>query len=263
LPNAGKSTFLSVVSNARPEVADYAFTTLTPNLGVVNIDNSGFLVADIPGLIEGAAEGKGLGTDFLRHVERTSVILHLIDVLSNDIARDYRTIRGELEKYSKYLAKKPEIIALTKIDTVDDELVAMQEAELKKVAGKSPLFAISSSAGKGIKPLLRRLVKEVAAVKAEHVEPEHDTAETLPTITLSQKQLDDSWTVEKHGGVFVVRGEKIEKFARKTDLDNWQGLERLRDIMKKLGISHELERQGAEPESIIEIAGRRLSFYEQ
>lgn len=263
LPNAGKSTFLSVVSNARPEIADYAFTTLTPNLGVVNIDEGGFLVADIPGLIEGAAEGKGLGVDFLRHVERTSVVLHLIDVLSNDIAGDYRTIRRELEKYSQDLAKKPEIIALTKIDAVDDELLAMQEKELKK-ATKNPLvFAISATAGRGIKPLLRELLGAVNHAKAQVTTQEPAPEEALPTISLNQQQINEAWKVQKKPGIFVVSGEKIEKFARKTDFDNWQGLERLRDIMKKLGIAHELERQGAEPDSMIEIAGKQLSFFEQ
>ncbi|MCL1929723.1 GTPase ObgE [Candidatus Saccharibacteria bacterium] len=266
LPNAGKSTFLSVVSNARPLIADYAFTTLTPNLGVVNVDEGGFLVADIPGLIEGAAEGRGLGIDFLRHVERTSIVLHLIDVLSDDIAKDYKVIREEIKKYSKDLAAKPEIIALTKTDAVDDELMAMQESELKKVAKKTPIFAISSSAGKGLKPLLRKLLSEVELAK-ERVDKKDSSAdvddEALPTITLNQKQLGESWTVGKRKNKFIVSGEKIEKFARKTDFDNWQGVERLRDIMKKLGISHELERQGAAPESTIEIANKQFFFYEQ
>jgi GTP-binding protein len=270
LPNAGKSTFLSVVSNARPEIADYAFTTLTPNLGVVNIDEQGFLVADIPGLIEGAAEGKGLGTAFLRHVERTSVILHLIDVLSDDIAKSYLTIRQELEKYSVDLAKKPEIIALTKTDAVDAELIEMQIADLKKVikTKSKTIFTISSAAGQGIKPLLRALSAAVNRAKTPTAAAKKSTAaktktNPIPTITLNQSQLNQAWQVTKHKKTFRVTGDKIEKFARKTDFDNWQGLERLRDIMKKLGITRELERQGAAPDSRIEIAGRKFPFYEQ
>ena len=143
-PNAGKSTFLSVVSNARPEIADYAFTTLTPNLGVADIDDSSLLIADIPGLIEGASEGKGLGDAFLRHVERTAVLLHLIDAYSNDIAGDYKTIRNELEQYSEELISRPEIIALTKSEGLDDDIVAMQKDELQKAAPESQIFAISS-----------------------------------------------------------------------------------------------------------------------
>src|SRR5690606_38370008 len=115
-PNAGKSTFLSVVSNARPEIANYAFTTLTPNLGVADIDDGSLLIADIPGLIEGASEGKGLGDAFLRHVERTAVLLHLIDAYSNDVAEAYRTIRAELANYSTELTQRPEVIALTKTE---------------------------------------------------------------------------------------------------------------------------------------------------
>src|SRR5665648_104432 len=125
-PNAGKSTFLSVISNAKPEIADYAFTTLTPNLGVADFDSSSLLVADIPGLIEGASEGKGLGDAFLRHVERTSVLLHLIDVYSDNIAAAYKTIRKELEQYSPKLIERPEVIALTKCDGVDDDIIGMQ-----------------------------------------------------------------------------------------------------------------------------------------
>src|ERR1700757_5284771 len=136
LPNAGKSTFLSVVTNARPEIANYAFTTLTPNLGVATVDETDLLIADIPGLIEGAAEGKGLGDQFLRHVERTAVLLHLIDAYSNDVAADYQTIRDELKKYSDDLASRPEVIALTKTEGLDADIIAMQTDELQKVAGK-------------------------------------------------------------------------------------------------------------------------------
>ena len=128
LPNAGKSTFLSVVSNARPEIADYPFTTLTPQLGVATIDEKDILIADIPGLIEGASEGKGLGHDFLRHVDRTAVLLHLIDVYNNDAGEAYRVIRGELDKYSD-LRDRPEIVALTKCEGVDQDIINMQMAQ--------------------------------------------------------------------------------------------------------------------------------------
>ncbi|HEU0266527.1 MAG TPA: GTPase ObgE, partial [Candidatus Saccharimonadaceae bacterium] len=125
-PNAGKSTFLSVVSNARPEIADYAFTTLTPNLGVADIDDGSILIADIPGLIEGASAGKGLGDAFLRHVERTAVLFHLIDVYSNDITKAYQTIRLELASYSPRLLERPEVIALTKCEGLDSDIIQMQ-----------------------------------------------------------------------------------------------------------------------------------------
>ena len=146
-PNAGKSTFLSVVTNARPEIADYAFTTLSPNLGVADIDDGSLLIADIPGLIEGASEGKGLGDAFLRHVERTAVLLHLIDAYSDDVAASYRTIRNELAKYSSELAERPEVVALTKAEGLDDEIIAMQREALQSVVSSdTPIFVISAAA---------------------------------------------------------------------------------------------------------------------
>jgi GTP-binding protein len=267
-PNAGKSTFLSVVSNARPEIADYAFTTLTPNLGVADIDDGSLLIADIPGLIEGASEGKGLGDAFLRHVDRTAVLLHLIDVYSNDIAADYKTIRHELEQYNPDLLERPEVIALTKIDGLDDDIIQMQIDALKKVASESQIFSISSTAHQGLKEVLRALRADVIAVRAKDSEllDDEDDGE-IEHITLSAKELSDSWTIAiekaEDKKVYVVSGDKIEKFARRTDFSNFEGLNRLRDIMKKLGIGHELRRQGAEGDSIIRIGDTEFTFVEQ
>ena len=154
LPNAGKSTFLSVVSNAKPEIADYPFTTITPNLGVATIDEKDILIADIPGLIEGASEGKGLGHDFLRHVDRTAVLLHLVDVYNNDAGEAYKTIRTELEKYSD-LKDRPEVVALTKCEGVDKEIIDMQTASILAVNPKARVFTISSAAHTGLTELLR------------------------------------------------------------------------------------------------------------
>jgi GTP-binding protein len=265
-PNAGKSTFLSVVSNARPEIADYAFTTLTPNLGVADIDDGSLLIADIPGLIEGASEGKGLGDAFLRHVERTAVLLHLIDAYSNDITGAYRTIRAELANYSSELIDRPEVIALTKSEGLDDDIIAMQMDELQKAAGKdAEVYAISSSAHKGLTEVLRALKAKVYAVRALEAEYEMEDDSDLPTIRLTDNQIAESWTVEKNTETehFVVTGDKIEKFARRTNFDNFEGVNRLRDIMKKLGITHELSRAGATGESVIEIAGKEFNLLEQ
>lgn len=262
-PNAGKSTFLSVVSNATPEIADYAFTTLTPNLGVADIDETSLLIADIPGLIEGASVGKGLGDAFLRHVERTSVLLHLIDVYTNDVAAAYKTIRLELASYSPELLGRPEVVALTKTDGVDDDIVAMQMDELKKVAGNSPVYAISSSAHKGIKELLRELRDQVVRRAKEEAEKIVEENDHLPVIRLSDDKAALSWQVKKEGDIYRVTGHKIEKFARRTNFEQFEGLNRLRDIMKKMGISHELRRQGAEGSSIIQIGDQQFSFIEQ
>lgn len=268
-PNAGKSTFLSVVSNARPEIADYAFTTLTPNLGVADIDDGSLLIADIPGLIEGASEGKGLGDAFLRHVERTAVLLHLIDVYTDDIAGAYLTIRKELASYNIKLSDHPEVIALTKIDGLDDDIIQMQIDAVKAVATEnSEIFALSSTAHKNLKEVLRALRSKVIAERLVTSEIEEDA---LPgeyeSITLGKTEISDSWSIEKvtfEGETyFEVTGDKIEKFARRTDYTSFEGVNRLRDIMKKLGISHELRRKGVEPDSMIHIGQSEFPFIEQ
>jgi len=265
-PNAGKSTFLSVVSNARPEIADYAFTTLTPNLGVADIDDGSLLIADIPGLIEGASEGKGLGVAFLRHVERTAVLLHLIDAYTDDIAGAYKTIRAELANYNVDLTDRPEIITLTKIDGLDDDIVQMQIDAVKAVAGKTPVFAISSTAHKGLTEVLRALRQKVIEAREVDIDVEDETDE-IETISLGKEKIAESWAVDRieddNGIYFVVTGEKIERFARRTKFDNYEGINRLRDIMKKLGIAHELRRRGAEGDSIIQISDNKFTFLEQ
>ena len=157
LPNAGKSTFLSVVSNARPKIADYPFTTLHPNLGVVRLDDVEFVIADIPGLIEGAHEGQGLGTRFLGHVERTRALLHLIDITQDDPAAAYHTIRNELKQYGAGLMKRAEIVALTKSDALGDDLAADVAEDFKRETGITPLL-LSSVAQKGVKKVLAALL---------------------------------------------------------------------------------------------------------
>lgn len=261
-PNAGKSTFLSVVSNARPEIADYAFTTLTPNLGVAAVDDGQLLIADIPGLIEGASEGKGLGDAFLRHVERTAVLLHLVDAYSEDVAASYTAIRRELEKYSAELATRPEVVALTKCEGLDDELIAMQKEALQKVAAKgSEVVAISAAAHVGIIDVLRKLRKKVDEVRAQQPDAAAEEGEASATITLSSEELSKHWeaTYDEESQTYHVHGEKIEKFARRTNYDNFESLNRLRDIMHRMGISHELSRMGASGDSTVQI-GASPSF---
>lgn len=264
-PNAGKSTFLSVVSNARPEIADYAFTTLTPHLGVADIDDGSILIADIPGLIEGASEGKGLGDDFLRHVERTAVLLHMIDAYENDVVQAYNTIHGELEKYSPELATRPKVIALTKIDGLDADIIAMQVEALKTALPEAAILAFSSQSGAGVKEVLRAL--RAIVQEAREVEQQAEAKDNRPVISLNDETKQLAWSVTKHehedGEYFVVRGTKIEKFARRTNFDNYESLNRLRDIMKKMGISHELHRQGVQGDSIIQVGLSEFTFTEQ
>ncbi len=165
LPNAGKSTFLSVVTAAKPKIADYPFTTLHPQLGVVRVDEREFVLADLPGLIEGAHEGVGLGDRFLGHTERCRVLLHLVDGTSDDAGRDYKTVRGELEAYGQGLTDKPEIVALTKADAMMPEAIKTQTAKLKKACKKTPLV-LSSASGQGVQEVLRALVKVIGPARA-------------------------------------------------------------------------------------------------
>lgn len=263
-PNAGKSTFLSVVSNAKPEIANYEFTTLTPNLGVADIDDGSILIADIPGLIEGASEGRGLGDQFLRHVERTAVLLHMIDAYSDDPAAKYQTIRKELANYSAELADRPEIVALTKCEGLDDEIIAMQATAIQQVAPDAQVVTISSQTHAGVTDLLRMLRQEVESYRTAEAEAtlEEDDDAGLPTISLSESQLEDAWRVEKEGDVYVVYGAKIEKFARRTNFDQYESVNRLRDIMRKLGIYHNLVRKGAQSDSIVRIGEVELTLLE-
>ena len=173
LPNAGKSTFLAAVSAAKPKIADYPFTTLHPNLGVVRAGGTDFVLADIPGLIEGAHEGAGLGTRFLGHVERCRVLLHLIDGTEADVAAAYRTVRRELKAYGHALESKKEIVALTKIDALDPETREAQAAALQKVARKKPLL-LSAVSGEGVQEALYALTREIgrAEKKEDAANPE-------------------------------------------------------------------------------------------
>ncbi len=262
-PNAGKSTFLSVVSNARPEIANYAFTTLTPNLGVADIDGRSLLIADIPGIIEGASRGKGLGLEFLRHIERTSVILHMIDVATEDVVESYRVIRRELAQHSAALVTKPEVIALTKIDTVSESTVKQQLEHLRRVA-KSPIYPISAPAHLGILELLRRLAEMVEQQKAKQAPIDKADVSSRVEIKLDSRQLATSWWVSRRDdGSYLVTGEKIERFAERTDFASEFSINRLRDILAKLNIVAELVKQGATGESVIEIAGHRFPLQEQ
>jgi len=249
LPNAGKSTLISVISNAQPEIANYPFTTLIPHLGVVDIDKeTSLLFADIPGLIEGASEGKGLGDEFLRHIERTNVILHLIDAYTDDLKQAYETIQSELKNYRVDLTKKPQIVVLTKIEGLDDEIVKDRIKELKKVVKKQPVMAISALNKQGLKELLFAVKKLVAEVRPTEAEKESE----VPVYKL--KETEDAWTITENNEGFTVRGRKIEKFAARTDFNDEHGISRIRDIMKKMGIMRELNRRGIKAGQYVHIS---------
>lgn len=249
LPNAGKSTMLANLSNAKPAIADYPFTTLTPHLGVVDFQGNSFLLADIPGLIAGASEGRGLGDQFLRHVERTSILLHLIDVYNDDLIGAYKTIQDELRAYKPELVKRPQIVVLTKIEGLDDDLIKERMSELKKVIpARTKVFAVSSLSRAGISDLLEELMK---VVKKRQEKIEKDKEKELPVFRLPNA--DDVWSVKKIKGGYIVEGKKIEEFAGRTEFNNNQAVARLRDIMSKTGITHELIRKGIKSGDIIKI----------
>jgi GTP-binding protein len=255
LPNAGKSTLLSVISNAKPEIADYPFTTLQPNLGVVDIDSKhSLLFADIPGLIEGASQGKGLGDEFLRHIERTSVLVHLVDIYTEDIKKAYQTIMSELRAYQTDLSGRLQVVALTKVDGVDKKEIDRKLRVLKKIVPRgTPVLAISSPSGEGIKELLRAVQKRVD--QASKTKPRRIKKPRLPVIGLRES---DDWRVTKKDGAFIVTGKKIERFAQRTRFGDYYGEQRLRDILTRLGIMRELERQGIEPDQEIIIGSPEI-----
>lgn len=259
LPNAGKSTLLSIISGANPKIANYPFTTLNPHLGVVQVEKGKeMLVADIPGLIDGASEGKGLGDDFLRHVERTQVILHMIDGYSDDVVRDYKTIQKELKNYKIDLTKKPQIVVLTKIEGLDAEIVADQLKILKKITKTTPLFTISALSREGLQNLLYKVYEIVA--KERVVRAEEDALNKVPVIRAVKDE--DTWTVEKTDSEVIIRGKKIERFANRTNFESEDAVRRLRDIMRKMGIIKAFEKQKVEPYSKVFFGDNRQDYLE-
>jgi GTP-binding protein len=197
LPNAGKSTFLATTTRARPKIANYPFTTLHPNLGVASVDGKEYVLADIPGLIEGAHEGIGLGDRFLGHVERTRVLLHLVSAQEENAGKAYKTVRAELEAYGAGLADKAEIVALSQADTVDADTLKKRKASLKRAAGQTP-FVISAVAGLGMQDVLRELAGVIEASKAEN--PELPSAGSAINFNRKVKMApmgdDDDWDDE-------------------------------------------------------------------
>jgi small GTP-binding protein len=221
LPNAGKSTFLARVSAARPRIADYPFTTLEPQLGVVKIDSTDFVLADLPGLIEGAHEGVGLGDKFLGHAERCGAILHLVDGTDEAIAKNYKTIRGELEAYGHGLGAKPEIVALNKIDAIPEAALKKKRAALEKASGQK-VHMISGASGVGIKDVLRALVKEInkrRALRAEEAEARRPRVAVAPATRAGRQSVNfKAPVVPPQSLKTIMAHEKAEAAAtRKTE----------------------------------------------
>jgi GTP-binding protein len=268
LPNAGKSTLLSVISAAKPKIANYPFTTLVPNLGVVVMgdpgsDSQSFVVADIPGLIEGAAEGVGLGHDFLRHVERTRLLLHLIDGdnLAMDPWEEYETINRELAAYSPILAELPQIIVFTKMDlpTARERWAAVQARAL---ALGLPVFAISAPSREGVSDLMNETANQLRELPAR-VLPEVIAAglDAASGVTL-RPQDDESFTITREDGAYVVRGKRVERFAIMTNTETEEGMARLEKHLRRLGVFAALEREGVQPGDIVHFGPIELEWGE-
>lgn len=260
-PNAGKSTLLSVSSAAKPKIADYPFTTLEPNLGVVQVERlsgTGFVMADIPGLIEGAAEGVGLGHEFLRHVERTRLLVHVIDgsggLEGRDPLEDFHTINEELQAYSSKLAGKPQLVAINKMDLAETRANLPGLTESIEAEGFE-VFPISAVTGEGVTALLRRvdaLLAEIPVAEPEITVPRHRV------YTLDDRQ-EDAWEAERLSAHhFEVRGKKIERVTKMTDFGSEEAGDRYQRVLEASGISRKLEELGVQPGDIVHVAGEEL-----
>ena len=238
LPNAGKSTLLSVVSAARPKIADYPFTTLQPNLGVVSLDDyTSFVLADIPGLIEGAHEGAGLGDQFLRHVERTRLLIHLLDGASPHPLTDWQQINRELALFSELLAAKPQIVVLNKMDLPQAQEKWPQIREALQKQGQE-VMSISAITGQEVWELMGRVAQRLAEL------PEAETATPVKVFRPRPRDAERSFTIERRGDDWIVRGEGIERVAAQTDWRYDEAVERFQRILERWGISQALEEAG-------------------
>ncbi len=253
LPNVGKSTLLSVISNARPKIADYKFTTLVPNLGIVQFRNTSFVAADIPGLIEGASKGKGLGIQFLKHIERTKLLVHILDAASPDPKHDFKTVMSEMRTYHRSLAGRPQIVVFNKADIISKE--RLEELGRLKFGSRKALF-ISAVTHRGVDELVKRIVS--ALPKFQH-KPKADelfrvfTLKDLPYIRFE---------VLKKSGYFVVNGPRQEKLAIRTDFSNPQAMGRFYKVLGRMGVLGALKKAGAREGDKVKIGKKEFEFEE-
>ena len=258
-PNVGKSTFLSKVTDARPKIANYHFTTLEPNLGVVKTkDGDGFVIADIPGIIEGASEGVGLGIQFLRHVERTRLLLHFIDVSGEegrDPIDDYYTINKELEKYSEKLSKRKQILVATRIDAMQDDTNYKKLEELAKKEGLE-LYKISAVTKQGIQELIDYVADTLKSLpKEELVELEEKRVYTL-------EDRKDEWTIKKEDGVFIVSGRAVQRLMGRVNIEDNESMYYLQKCLKNMGIEEKLKQMGVTEGDTVILDDWELEWYE-
>lgn len=260
-PNVGKSTLLSRVTNANPKIANYHFTTLNPNLGVVDLEGAeGFVIADIPGLIEGASEGVGLGHEFLRHIERTKMMIHVVDAASTegrDPIDDIYKINAELEAYNPEITRRPQVIAANKIDAIyegDEDPVERIREEFEPQGIK--VFPISGVSGKGIKELFYYVNEQLKTLDSKPIvfEQEYFPEEELINIDLP-------YEITMEDGMYVVEGPKIEKMLGYTNLDSEKGFQFFQKFLKDTGILEELENKGIEEGDTVKMYGLQFDYY--
>ena len=255
-PNVGKSTFLGRTTSATPKIADYHFTTLEPNLGVVKTDyGESFVIADIPGIIEGASEGVGLGLQFLRHIERTRLLLHVIDVSGSegrDPVDDFNKINSELQKYSKKLSKRTQIIVANKIDSMQDEKLYKNLENLAKEK-KLEIFKISAVTGEGVDKLIKH-VSELLKIL-----PKEDLIEYEDKKVYKLEEKDD-YTIRKDDGKFVIEGEPVERIMRRVNIADNESLYYFQKNLDELGVNQRLKEMGIQEGDIVKIADYELEW---
>ena len=258
-PNVGKSTFLSIVTDAKPKIANYHFTTLEPNLGVVKTkDGSGFVIADIPGIIEGASEGVGLGIQFLRHVERTRLLLHFLDVSGQegrDPVEDFYAINKELEKYSEKLSKRKQIIVANKMDAMQDEELIKKVEELAKKEGLE-LYKISAATKMGVEELIDH-VNEVLKTL-----PKEDLIEVEEKMVYTLEDKKDNWEIKIENGVFKVTGKAIERLMGRINIEDNESMYYLQKNLKNMGVEDKLKEMGVKEGDTVILDDWELEWYE-
>ena len=240
-PNVGKSTFLATVTDAKPKIANYHFTTIIPNLGVVKTkDGNGFVIADIPGIIEGASEGVGLGIQFLRHVERTRILLHFLDVSGQEgrnPVEDFYAINKELKKYSEKLSTRKQIIVANKIDVIQDEELLKQVEELAKKENLE-LYKISAATKEGVQELIDHVTEVLKEL------PKEELIEIEDRVVYTLEEKENQWTIKEEDGVFIVSGRAVDRLMGRVNIEDNESIYYLQKCLKNMGIEQKLKEMG-------------------
>ena len=258
-PNVGKSTFLATVTDAKPKIANYHFTTIVPNLGVVKTkDGNGFVIADIPGIIEGASEGVGLGIQFLRHVERTRLLLHFLDISGQEgrnPIEDFYAINKELKKYSEKLATRKQIIVANKIDVMQDEELLKQVEDLAKKENLE-LYKISAATKEGVQELIDHVTEVLKTL------PKEELIEIEDRVIYTLEEKDNQWSIKEEDGVFIVSGRAVERLMGRVNIEDNESMYYLQKCLKNMGIEQKLKEMGVCEGDTVIIADWELEWYD-